>query len=233
MELKVYGHTGKPVLVFPSMNGRFFEFENFGMIDSINWYLQNGKVQVFTVDSLDSQSWTNQNAPLADRSSRHKDFDHYITGEVIPFIANKNSSTKKALVTGCSMGAYHAINFFFRHPNLFDSLIGLSGVAKLSMFVGDYMDENVYLNSPLLYLKDQSDEGILNLYRQSKIIFCAGQGAGEEPMIADMKALAALLTEKNIPFWLDIWGNDVIHDWPWWQKQLPYFLEKLGYRENS
>ena len=25
----------------------------------------------------------------------------------------------------------------------------------------------------------------------------------------------------------DIWGGEVNHDWPWWLKMLPYFLEKL------
>jgi esterase/lipase superfamily enzyme len=32
MEIKVYGHYGKPVLVFPAQSGRFYEFEDFGMI---------------------------------------------------------------------------------------------------------------------------------------------------------------------------------------------------------
>jgi esterase/lipase superfamily enzyme len=30
-----------------------------------------------------------------------------------------------------------------------------------------------------------------------------------------------------VPAWFDYWGYDVNHDWPWWRRQLPYFLGKL------
>ena len=32
MEILVFGHSGKPMLVFPSQEGRFFDYENFGML---------------------------------------------------------------------------------------------------------------------------------------------------------------------------------------------------------
>ncbi len=229
IELKVYGSSGKAVLVFPSMNGRFYDFENFGMVDTVKEFLENGKIQLFTVDSIDNQSWTNWSAPPADRVRRHEDYDRYVIQEVIPFINRYHTETKVATI-GCSMGGYHAINFFFRHPDIFDGVISLSGVGKVTMFIGEYMDNNVYRNSPLLYLPDQNDETILNLYRRSKIVLCAGQGAWEGPMIEDMKALDQILSSKNIPCWLDLWGYDVVHDWPWWRLQLPYFLEKLGFK---
>jgi len=229
MELKIYGHAGKPVLVFPSMNGRFYEYEDFGMVDSVGEFIERGSVQLFTVDSIDSESWANWNAPPAERARRHEQYDRYILQEAIPFVQGKNRANEKAITTGCSMGGYHAINFFFRHPESFDGVIALSGIAKLNMFIGDYMDKNVYLNSPLLYLRNLSDENCLELYRKSKIVLCAGQGAWEEPMIDDMRGLEEILKEKNVPFWLDLWGNDVVHDWPWWRKQLPYFLDRLGY----
>ena len=34
MEFKVYGHYGQPIIAFPSSRGRFFDFENNGMIES-------------------------------------------------------------------------------------------------------------------------------------------------------------------------------------------------------
>ncbi len=231
IELKIYGTSGKAVLVFPSMNGRFYDFENFGMVEAVKDLIEAGKIQLFTVDSIDGQSWTNWSASPAERARRHEDYDRYIIKEVVPFINHVNQSDKKILTTGCSMGGYHAINFFFRHPEVFDSLIGLSGVASLTMFVGDCIDVNVYRNSPLLYLADMKDERILNRYRANKIILCAGQGAWEGPMIEDMKALKKILAEKKVACWLDLWGFDVVHDWPWWQRQLPYFLGKLGIKD--
>jgi esterase/lipase superfamily enzyme len=229
MELKVYGRSGKPVLVFPCMNGRFFEFEDYGMVNAVSGSIDAGEIQLFTVDSIDSQSWTNQSAHPADRVRRHEDYDRYITTEVFPFINGKNDGKTKILTTGCSMGGYHSLNFFLRHPDQFDSVISLSGVAQLNIFLGDYCDEIVYLNSPLLFLKNLSDDWYLNQYRNSKIVLCSGQGSWEEQTLADMRAIAEILASKNIACWLDLWGYDVNHDWPWWRQQLPYFLKALGY----
>jgi esterase/lipase superfamily enzyme len=126
------------------------------------------------------------------------------------------------------MGAYHAGNFFFRHPDVFDVLIAISGLFQLRMFVGDYMDDNVYFNSPLVYLPNLTDERYLDLYRQSQIIVCVGQGAWEDAMLADAYELGRILESKNVSAWIDIWGPEVNHDWPWWHQMMPYFLGKLG-----
>ena len=56
MELKVYGWYGKPMLVFPAQGGRFYEYEDFKMIDAISDYIEAGKIKVYTVDSIDNQS---------------------------------------------------------------------------------------------------------------------------------------------------------------------------------
>jgi esterase/lipase superfamily enzyme len=61
MELKVYGWHGKPVVVFPAQEGRFYDFENFGMVEAIKDFIESGKVKVFTVDSNDAQTWANFN----------------------------------------------------------------------------------------------------------------------------------------------------------------------------
>jgi esterase/lipase superfamily enzyme len=227
MELKVFGHTGKPVIVFPTQGGRFFEFEDFGMVAACGDLIEGGKIQLFTVDSIDFQSWVNWSVHPADRARRHQAYDQYITKEVAPFIHARNDPGSKFISTGCSMGGYHSANFFFRHPDIFDILIAISGIFRLNMFIGDYMDENVYFNSPLAYLPGLSDPWYIDQYRQSKIIVGCGQGAWEGPMLEDTYALKLILKEKNIPCNIDLWGYDVNHDWPWWQKMLPYFLGQL------
>lgn len=227
MELKVYGHTGKPVVVFPCQGGRFFEWEDFGMINAIHWFIDEGKIQLFTVDSVDKQSWANGNAHPADRARRHEDYDRYIVHEVVPFINDRKQNDKKLLTTGCSMGGYHSGNFFFRHPDLFDAVIAISGLFNLHMFVGDYSDDNIYFNSPISYLANMNDPWYLDKYRKSKIVICCGQGAWEDRMLGDTMAIKKILEEKSIPAWVDIWGQDVNHDWPWWYKMVPYFLSKL------
>jgi len=228
MELNVYGYYGKPVLVFPAQAGRFFDFENFGMVGAIAPFVEAGQIKLFTVDSIDGQSWANGSAHPADRARRHQDYDRYIVEEVAPFIRkHSGDTTEKFLTTGVSMGAFHAANFFFRHPDVFDAVIAISGLFRLNHFIGDYMDENVYFNTPLAYLPEMNDPWYLDQYRQSRIIVCTGQGAWEDEMLADTHALKRILEQKDIPHWIDIWGGDVNHDWPWWLKMLPYFLEKL------
>jgi esterase/lipase superfamily enzyme len=126
------------------------------------------------------------------------------------------------------MGAYHAANFFFRHPDVFDTVIALSGSFRLNHFIGDYMDENVYFNTPLAYLPKLDDPWYLDQYRESDILVGVGQGAWEDEMLADAQALKHILEQKGIPYRIDIWGSDVNHDWPWWHKMLPYFLDSLN-----
>ena len=124
--------------------------------------------------------------------------------------------------------AIRAGNFFFRHPDLFDTVVALSGLYQADYFMHDYMDELVYANSPLHFLPNMpEDHPYMELYRNSRIILCVGQGAWEEDLLASTHRMDDLLREKQIPAWVDYWGLDVDHDWWWWQKQLPYFFEKI------
>ena len=227
MEFKVYGHSGKPVLVFPAQGGRFFEFEDFGMVAAVERLIDEGKYCFFTVDSVDNQSWANWDAPPAERACRHEAYVRYIVQEAVPKIHEICHSDEQLLSTGVSMGGYHSANFFFRYPDVFDALISLSGLFQLGSFVGDYMDEFVYENSPLHYLPRLEDTWYLEKYQHSKIVICVGQGAWEDAMLEDIRRLRDILHNKGIPAWIDLWGYDVNHDWPWWRQQLPYFLDRL------
>lgn len=232
MEIKVYGSAGKPVLVFPAQGGRFYEFEDFGMVDAVSGLVEQGLYTIYTVDSVDNQSWANQDVHPAERAHRHEQYDDYIQAEVVPFI-NHLHQGQKILTTGCSMGGYHSANFFFRHPDTFDAVVSLSGLFSLRRFVGDAMNEDIYFNSPLDYLANLNDAWYLDQYRKSQIIICVGQGAWEDEMRSEAAILKHILESKAIPCWIDFWGDDVNHDWPWWRKQLPYFLGKLAEKNTS
>ncbi len=182
------------------------------MASAVSWYIAEGLYQFFTVDSVDNQSWANDRAHPADRARRHEDYDHYIVSEMAPFIRERCGPETLLLSTGVSMGGYHAANFFFRHPDIFDSLISLSGLFQLRMFIGEYMDNTVYFNSPLYYLPNLNDPWYLEKYRRSRIIICAGQGDWEEAMNADIVQIQTILEAKGIPAWVDLWGSDVNHD---------------------
>jgi esterase/lipase superfamily enzyme len=227
MECELYGHAGRPVLAFPSQDGRMADFAGFGMIDACREILEAGRMRLVAVDGIDWQSWTNAAVAPAERARRHLAYDRYVMDELVPFV-RKTAGRGTMWVTGCSMGAFHAANFFFRRPDVFDGVIGLSGLYSATSFIADQWDDATYFNSPLQYLPGLADPAFLDRYRRSAIAFGVGQGRWEEDCLADTRALEGILRGKGIPAWFDYWGGDVDHDWPWWRKMLPYFLDRMG-----
>jgi len=227
MALRVYGDAGRPLIAFPSQDGRYWDFENFGMVDACAALVEGGRVRIFAVDGVDWQSWTNQGAHPADRARRHEAYDRYVIDELIPFVRER-TGWETTWATGASMGAYHAANVQFRHPDAIDGLIAMSGLYQVRDWVGDHVDDAVYFNSPLAYLPGLDDPWYLERLRRARIAIVVGQGAWEEPMISDTRALEAILAAKGIPAIVDYWGHDVNHDWPWWRTMLSHYLEVLG-----
>jgi esterase/lipase superfamily enzyme len=228
MALKVYGHWGKPFIVFPCSRGRYYDFEHMGMIDAIAGFINAGKVKMYCVDSVDAESWYNFSLPPAGRNARHEDYDRYIVAEAIPFIRGHcRLPDERVMATGCSMGAYHAVNFFFKHPDIFQGTIALSGLYRLDRSEFGLCPADVpavFYNSPLNYLLGLDDPWYLEAYRRSRMIVCVGQGAWENEALEDTRRLEALARQKGLAAWIDFWGTDVNHDWPWWYRQMNYFL---------
>ena len=199
------------------------------MVQAAERFIESGLVRLVAVDSNDAQSWDAKSRPPEERARRHNDYDRYIVEEVAPFISQTGGSQRRIMCTGCSMGASHSVLFFFKHPQVFKGTIALSGVYDFRFFLDHYdgNDLTVYYNNPLDFLPQVTDPAVLASYRNSDIIICVGQGAWEEPMIADTLRMRDILQAKGIPCWIDLWGHDVNHDWPWWRRQFPYFLSKL------
>lgn len=227
VELKRYGYSGKPVLVFPSQDGNCNQYEEFGMIDVLSDFIEQGKIQVFCVGSVDLESWSDLNGNPRYRIEMQERWFEHICYEMVPRI-QYISWRSDIIVTGCSMGGSHAGILFFRRPDLFDTLISLSGQFDARMFFGNYMDDLVYNNSVVDFLKDMPwNHPYLDLYRQKNIIICIGQGAWEGELLPSNRELDRILCEKQVPAWFDYWGFDVAHDWPWWRIQIRYFMEHI------
>jgi esterase/lipase superfamily enzyme len=230
METKRYGHAGRPLVTWPTSNGRFFQYEDTGTIESLAAFIERGQVQVFTLDGIDWETFTQKGGDHHARIARHEDFFRYVREEALPeFVvvarASNGGAELKPIASGCSMGAFHAANFTFRFPELMAGCIALSGVYSAEDFFGGALDGQVFYNSPIDYLAGLTDDRMLARIRALRLIFCVGRGAHEGPMIRDTRKLEDVLRAKNIPAWIDFWGEDVAHDWPWWKKQLPYFVE--------
>lgn len=232
MEMKVYGHAGRPVLFIPCQDGRFFDFENFKMADTWAPWIERGEVMVFSIDTMDLETWSNKTGDPRWRIERHEQWMRYIVNEVAPFIqqmANERNGwdgIPGIISFGCSLGATHAANLFFRYPEIFTGTLALSGIYNASYGWDGYMDQDVYNNSPVDYLAGMSwDHPYIEKYRNNRGIICVGQGAWEMPETT--RRVAEIVAEKNMGVWVDFWGHDVAHDWEWWYKQVPYFVPHL------
>ena len=224
MECKVYGHAGRPVLFIPCQDGRFFDFENFHMDDVWAPWIDRGEVMVIAIDTMDLETWSAHGEAYT-RIRRHEQWMYYIIREVVPFIRDI-SGRSDIVAFGCSLGATHAVNLYFRFPDEFTGLMALSGIYTAEYGFGSYMDEVVYRNSPVHYLSNMpTDHPYIEKYNRNQGIICIGQGAWEE--VSTTRILDTLFREKGIDVWVDYWGYDVNHDWPWWYKQAAYFIPKL------
>jgi esterase/lipase superfamily enzyme len=225
MEIAVYGTGGKfALLMFPTAAADYLEYERFQLIESISPYINNGKVRAFSINSINSESWLNDEVHPEFQSVRHRQFNDYVASEVVPFIRNICGQEIEIITTGASFGALHAANSFFRRPDLFAGTIAMSGSYDLKDYSKGYFDDSVYFNSPVDYLSNLNDESILNAIKSRKHIYItSGQGSYENPQAS--RNLSEILSEKGISHELDLWGYDIPHDWPSWRKMLPYFLD--------
>ncbi len=225
MEIVIYGHYGPALLMFPSAAADYLEYERFYLIDSISHLIEEGRIKVFSINSINSESWLNHQIPARQKAVRHQQYNRYIEDEVVPYIYNATGGRTLTLTTGVSLGAYHAANVLFRRPDLFDGVIGMSGIYDLKKYTNGYWDEDVYFNSPMDYLPNLTDARILaQLRSKDQIHFLTGSGPYEDPSAT--QAISDLLGMKNIPHNIEIWSAEWGHDWPTWREMLPNYLER-------
>jgi esterase/lipase superfamily enzyme len=221
MELLVFGHAGIPVVVFPTSMGRFYQYEDFGMIAAIAGRYEAGALQAFCLDSVDSESWYNKSAAPRDRILRHEQYERYLLREVLPFVRSRNDSPQLAL-TGCSFGGYHTINFALRHPDLVTHAISMGGAFDIKQFLDGYYDEDAYFNNPPDFLPNLNDSWFLDQYRHhTRLVLVTGE---DDICLAENQRLAGIMAAREIPHTLDVWGDRTGHDWPWWQRMAVKYL---------
>jgi esterase/lipase superfamily enzyme len=215
MELLIIGHGGAPMMVFPTSMGRFFEYEDRGMIDAVRYRYEHGAVQAFCVDSVDAESWYNKSIHPADRVRRHLAYNSYIMNEVVPLIHQRNSA-QAITATGCSFGGYHAMNFALRHPDVFAQCVSMSGAFDIKDFLDGYYDDNSYFNNPVDYLPNTHDGWYLDHYRRfDRYLLAVGEW---DICRGENERMAGIMQSKGIVHRLDIWGDRSVHDWPLWQR---------------
>ena len=229
MEFKVYGSgSGMPVMFIPCQAGRYWDFESFKMIDYWAKWIDAGHCTVYSVDSIDNEAWAAMGADKRWRIENHEKWYNYIVEEMVPAIHEMQGNYDRILTFGCSMGAMHAANLFFRRPDLFGGCFAISGLYDNKEFFGDYCDDLVYQNCPNLYLENiPSDHFYIDMYNNSKPLIVCGQGAWEEPLLESTRWLDTVCCKKGIKARFEYWGLDVNHDWPWWYKMVDLYVPQL------
>jgi esterase/lipase superfamily enzyme len=226
-----YGHYGRPVLVFPSEQGRAWDYENNGMVGAVQDLVDAGQVKLYCVDSFDHLTWSARDLPLEERARRHGAYEAWIADHVVPTIRHDSPGSADIVVTGCSLGAYHALNFALKRADLFPVAICQSGNYDPSTWhAWGERGDATYFNNPVDYLQHMDGDHLDWLRSRLFVILTVGQGDWETDPTGSLpsaKVMGELLDRKGIPHELDMWGHDVAHDWPWWRKQLAHHLPRF------
>jgi esterase/lipase superfamily enzyme len=226
MELLVFGHAGAKVLVFPTREGRFYDYENWGLVHALSGSIDSGKIRIFCVDGVDSESLYCRNASPRLRVNRHLQYERYILAEAIPFMLSENGVPSLG-VHGCSIGAYHAMNLALRHPSLFCKVVALSGRYDLTRACGPfedlfsgYYDREIYFITPNHFLPGLNDPCLLDSIRRLDITLAIGQ---QDPFHESNRVLSRTLADKNVPHRLVIWPGEA-HRGRDWREMTPHYL---------
>lgn len=224
MTLVRWGEIGTPLLVFPTAGGDAEECERFLMIKVLHELLEQGRIKIYSLDSVAGRSWIDEDDSTIGGSQMQNRFDACLYHEVVPAIRQDCEDPEiQIIATGASIGAYNALAALCRHPDVFSQAICMSGTYDLSKFLSGPMTQEYHDISPLLFLPHLS-EAHVEVLRQRFVLLAHGDGRWEEP--AQSWRVAEALGARGIPNRVDAWGADYDHDWVTWREMLPKYLHE-------
>ncbi len=224
MPIAVYGDYGFALLLIPTAAADYLEYERFQLMDHLAPYINSGLVKVFSIDSINNESWMNNQMEPHHKAIRHQQWNSYVYNEVVPFIRSKTSNDTPIITCGASFGALHSMNLFLKRPDLINGVVAMSGVYDLTEYTKGHFDDDVYFNSPMHYMPNLNDHAVLEQIRRSRHIhILTGSGSFEDP--SSSGRFAKILYDKGIWYELDVWGPEWPHDWNTWRAMLPQYLE--------
>lgn len=226
-----YGHFGRPVLAFPSEGGRAWEWEDHGMVGALADLIDGGRIKLYCVDSFDEHTWSDTSLQLEERARRHLVYDEWLLERVVPFIGTDSPGVSDAVVTGCSMGAYHALQLALTRADLFPVAICQSGNYDPAQWhAWGERGDAAYFTNPCDHVAHVHGDHLDWLRERVRVVLVVGEGPWEvDPTgaLPSTHRMADLLAEKGIPHELDVWGHDSAHDWDWWTRQLAHHLPRF------
>ena len=225
-----YGHWGRPVLVFPTEQGKATDFAQNGVCAAAGDLLAAGRIKAYCVDSFDHESWSNRSIPVEERARRHGFYEQWILDEVVPWIYDDCGGPQDIITLGYSLGAFHAANFALKRADLFPQALCFSGnYDPSSWHAWGERGSEAYFNNPMDYLPNLHGDHLNWLRGRLHLLLVCGQGQWEDTTGAldSTRRFDALLADRGISHELDLWGYDVPHDWPSWRAQIAYHLPRF------
>ena len=226
MELLVFGHAGARVVVFPTRDGRFWEYEALGMVAALAGKIEAGQIQLYCVDGLAAETFYCFWRDPANRLRRHMQFEDYILHEVLP-LADATNPNPCTIAHGCSLGAFHAASLALRKPHRFQKLVAFSGRFDLTLKVecfddllGGYYDDAVYFHMPTHFLPGLRCDEQIGHMRRLDIVLTIG---AEDPFLDNNRHLSRLLGDKGIRHDLHVWDGRA-HRGRSWRQMAPLYI---------
>jgi esterase/lipase superfamily enzyme len=214
-----FGDAGRPLVMFPTSGGRYFENEDRGLIDAVSGYVDTGRLQVCCIDAFNDQTWNCPGLHPAERVRRHDVYDRYLCEEMFPMVAARAGRGDTA-VYGASLGGFHAANFAARHPEQVARCIALSGLFDSRRLLEGFWDDLCYYHSPVHFVPNMDHDWARRLGRVEWVIATGEQ----DSLVGETRKFSQILRDKGIPVHSEIWPGVFGHDWPFWKQHLPRFL---------
>jgi esterase/lipase superfamily enzyme len=220
-----WGAVGTPVLVFPSAGGDAGEIERHGLVDACGPLLADGRVKLYSVDSVAGQAMVTKAGSAEHRIWLLNQFHECVRREVVPAIhADSGGQAIDVITAGASIGAFNAVAVLCRYPDVFGAAIGMSGSYRIERFYDEAWSQDLYYSAPLQFVPGL--EGVqLDRLRQRWVVLASGEGEWED--IGESWRIAEVLGAKGIPNRVDNWGPQWDHQWPTWRQMLPQYLREL------
>ncbi len=219
MELLEFGHGGARVVAFPTSGGRFYEWENRGLVGALGHALENGWLHLVCVDAVDRESWYAYHQHPGARAWRHEQYTSYVMTEVLPWARWRNGHPF-TIFTGASFGAFHALSMALRHPDQVNRVLSMSGLTDIKIFLDGYHNETIYLQNPVDFIPNEHDGWRLAQLRAQDIILAVGR---DDRLLHQNRELSGKLWSKGIGNALREWDG-FAHDWPVWYQMVTRYI---------
>ena len=171
-----WGTFGRPVLIFPSAGGDAEEIERFGLIGACGPLLAEGRVKLYSVDSVAGRAMITKDGSADYRMWLLNRFHECIRWEVLPAIhADLGGQELDVIATGASIGAFNAVAVLCRYPDVFSAAIGMSGSYRIERFYDEAWSQDLYFSAPLQFVPGL-DGPQLDTLRGRFAVLASGEG---------------------------------------------------------